>query len=390
MGDTPICILLDGEGDAGDLVATYGAQVLRVDDVEPEALRRVSRRSQRAKNAALWAAPFETYLLLDCDTVVWGDMRRFLDFDRFDFRVNVGGREALEHVMDVASMQKLFPDFDAAGHVDDFVNSGVYFARRGALDLDRYLQAVELQERNPGVLKFGDQGLFNLMIFRAADEGAIRLDQRELQLVVKDTSREEIVSRFGFHGRRPAIVGEPAVIHWAGGAGAKPKVRERGEDYFAPMTYFRLQYLRDRGRSSVIRGFRLRLEDLTSTDIRSTNTLGAIKRARRRSRWYWARLKVPIRRRIPDWVMATVRRQPAVDAGPPAVERAATLPSVERVRAPQRRPARVGAPRRGLVVAATAAAAASSPFLGLPELLGDRPYNVVGDHHAAHRHSSPV
>jgi hypothetical protein len=228
------------------------------------------------------------------------------------------------------------------------------------------------------------------MIFRAADEGTIRLDQQELQLVVKDTSREEIVGRFGLRGRRPVVVGEPAVIHWAGGAGAKPKVRERGKDYFAPMTYFRLQYQRDRGRSSITGGLRLRFEDLTSSDIRSTNTLGAVKRARRRSRWYWARLKVPVRRHVPDWVMATVRGRPAVGAMPPAAEHTAAVQSVERVRTPQRPPARAAAPRRALVLGATAVAAAFFLFLGLPELLGDRPYNVVGDHHTAHHHSRPA
>jgi len=305
MSDTPICVLLDDERYPHDLEATYGVRVLSRHDVEPKELREASFGSTRAKLAALWAAPFETYLLLDCDTVVWGDMRRLADFDRFDFLLDAPGREPLQAVMDVGAVERVVPGFSAGAHRNEYVNAGVYFGRRGLLDLDRYLELVALRRRYPGLL-YGEQGFFNLMVFRGADEGTIRLQQQEIQVVVGRTDREELVRRFGFRDSEPEVIGEPVAIHWA--ATAKPTVRERHEDYFAPMTYFRLRYRlesgRSAGRTAVIR---LRLEDMLCADRRSPGARGRIERMRRRSRRLRERLKVRIRRRIPDRLMVAVR-----------------------------------------------------------------------------------
>ena len=99
MGQTPICVILDGERAPADLQRLEGVVVLQRDDVEPKELRDAGFRTPRAKNAALWASPFETFLLVDADTIVWGDMRELADFDRFDFIVDSPGIEPVRTVM---------------------------------------------------------------------------------------------------------------------------------------------------------------------------------------------------------------------------------------------------------------------------------------------------
>ena len=315
MGDTPICILLDGDELPDELCETYDVHVVLRDDVEPRELRELSFGSLKAKNTVLWASPFETFLLLDADAVVWGDMRLLADFDRFDFVLDCGGREPLRSVMDVAAVAEHVPGFDAASHAAHFVNSGAYFGRRGVLDLDRYLDLLRLSHEHSGLF-YGSQGAFNLMVFAAADEGEIRVQQRELQVMTGRTKREDVVRRFGFSDSKPAVVGDPVVLHWV--ASPKPRVRQRGRDYFEPMTYFRREFRRAArgGAAPGLAGeLRLRFEDITCADWRGSNLRGRLERLRRRSRQRWAQYKVVLRRWAPDWVVATVkRRRPAPGA----------------------------------------------------------------------------
>jgi hypothetical protein len=193
MGDTPICVILDGDRPPRDLQRATGVTVVTRNDVEPRELRDACFRSPRAKNAALWASPFETFLLVDADTIVWGDMRELAEFEQYDFVIDRAGMEPLRSVMDVEQVVARFPDFDARRHVGSYVNNGVYFGRRGILDLDRYLHAVRVAHEHPGMF-YGSQGSFNYMLFSAADEGSIRLRQRSLQ-VVTGRSRQIDVAR---------------------------------------------------------------------------------------------------------------------------------------------------------------------------------------------------
>lgn len=205
MGDTPICLVLDGDGSAEDLRSTYDVVILRREDVEPRELRDLSFGSLRTKNTALWAAPFETYLLLDADAVVWGDMRAHADFERFDFLLDQGGFSAEsvhDWIMDVDSVRQHFPDFDARKYASRYVNSGAYIGRRGMLDLDRYLDVIRFSRANPGVF-YGSQGLLNFMLFSALDEGLVRIEQRELQVTTGGKTRAELARLFPFQGGFP-------------------------------------------------------------------------------------------------------------------------------------------------------------------------------------------
>ena len=311
MGETPICVLLDGDEFPDELRRTYSIHVMLAADVKNRELRELSFGSLKAKNTVLWASPFERFLLIDADAVAWGDMRPHADFERFDFVLddgNAGPEYVRRWVMDVDVVARQFPEFDAHGYAHRFVNTGAYFGTRGMLDLDRYLEIVRFSHAHPGVF-YGSQGIFNFMVFSAADAGTLAVGQRELQVTTGLTAREDLVRRFAVVDGRPNGVGDPAVLHWAGSA--KPSVRERDGDYFAPMTYFRLEHrraARPDGRPRRTDLLRLRLEDALCTDWRGSNLRGRLGRLRRRTRQRWARLRVTLRALVPDRMVKTIRR----------------------------------------------------------------------------------
>jgi hypothetical protein len=43
------------------------------------------------------------------------------------------------------------------------------------LALDEYMEILDFTEMHPGIFKYGEMGFLNFMLFRAADEGRIRL-----------------------------------------------------------------------------------------------------------------------------------------------------------------------------------------------------------------------
>ena len=314
MDDTPICLILDGKGRADDLNA-YGVRVIPREEVAHDELRGLTFGSIKAKNAVFWLSPFETFLFLDADAVVWGDMRALADFERFDIVLGAPIHDlerVRKAVMEIEAVDRFFPDFDATSHVGDFVNSGVFFGRRGVLDLDLYLELVRFSRAHPGVLSAGSQGVLNLLIFRAADEGKLRVAHRDLQVVAGDVERDELVRRFSFANGAPRVVGPPIALHWA--RTPKPRVREAAGDYFEPMTYFRRRFriaVRNGDSPRAADDVRLRLEDLACRDWRSPNLRGRSRRLRRRAtrgtRRLLARARVHARRRAPRWLVAAIK-----------------------------------------------------------------------------------
>jgi hypothetical protein len=323
MGDTPIAVLLDGERSSRDLRDTYDVQVVRRSEIGHPGLRALGG-STKAKLAALWVAPFERFLFVDADAIVWGDVAQVADLDRFDFVVDLpyGPRASRLGVMDAVAATKHFPDFDARAHEVDYVNTGVFFARRGILDLDRYLELVEFTKTHPGVF-LSDQGLFNFMLFNGVDDGSIRVDHQELQVKVGEggTTHAELVRRFRFVDDEPAVEGAPVVIHWVGTL--KPTLQGGQNDFFEPMTFFRRRFqLARHGRTEpkAVDDLRLRLEDFACGDWRGTNLRGRVRRSRRRAtrgaRDLLGRTKIAVRTRTPDRVVSTLKRRSRSGARP--------------------------------------------------------------------------
>ena len=85
--DIPICLVVDGSFDVSDLEKEYGLLVLRVSELPSIEMRKLLCGSYCAKLAAIWEGPFERYVWLDSDAIVWGDftdqIRTDVDFQIF-------------------------------------------------------------------------------------------------------------------------------------------------------------------------------------------------------------------------------------------------------------------------------------------------------------------
>ena len=275
LGGVPICLIVDGDVDTRGLVAAYGAHVIDRGGVRSTFLRERSYGWGLTKMIALWEAPFATFLMLDADTVVWGDVRGQADFTAYDVIVDrhfvttaalrdpnplmarfMGGAANLrlldEWFFGVAAMERFDPYFDWRAHLDDYFCSGAFFARRGVLALDDYAAVLDAAQREPRLFGPGEMGLLNYLILRAAGAGRLRLGhQAALQVLVCQHDAGELRARFPLAAVQAGPVGESTVIHWSG----RPKpTAELPEIYAELMTSFRERFASDARRAGAAAG----------------------------------------------------------------------------------------------------------------------------------------
>jgi hypothetical protein len=245
LGDTPICLLVDGDFDLDGLHEVYNAIVIRRENIRDEFLRTKSFGWGTTRMIAFWESPFKHFLLIDADTCIWGDIRTHANFSEYDIIIDLPDNDydevvINEYFFDVKSFTQLFPDFDLMKHA--YVCPAVLFGKRGALDLQRYKDIMQVVENNPGMFKYGDMGFFNYLLFTAKEEKKLRLGQLDIQYLVPDYPIEDAKTRF--------------VLNSLG-----PNIKNRDKYHIAPMTFFRKQYLRDKGLSVKLIDLTLRKED---------------------------------------------------------------------------------------------------------------------------------
>src|SRR5687768_16946542 len=88
MGDVPICLVVDGDFSVESVRKTYNTQVLYRKNVKNDFLRNKSYGWGITKMIAFWESPFEHFLLIDSDIVLWGDMRKYANFKDFDLIID--------------------------------------------------------------------------------------------------------------------------------------------------------------------------------------------------------------------------------------------------------------------------------------------------------------
>lgn len=244
LGDVPICLIVDGSFSVEDLEKTYQVQVLYRSQAVNDCLRDKKWKSS-TKMLAFWESPWEYFLYLDADMVVWGDLLKWADFTDLDMIIdrpkrNFSDESICEWMFNGPKIEKYFPDFNWRNR--PYFCTGVYFAKRGIFDLDEYRELLDLRLSEPNLFYGMDQGILNLMIFRAADRGQIRLGQEPMQIIVSNFSLEELKERFPVANNDVAVQQEEAsAIHWSG---KKPFI-SRFNVYPEPMNFFRRKFLRD-------------------------------------------------------------------------------------------------------------------------------------------------
>jgi len=244
--DAPICLVIDTDFDSRPFEKRYGVTTIRRRDVRHPGLRQWSFGAGITKLVAFWEAPFERIFHIDADAVIWGDVRRNIPDGDWDVVFN----EPHEEITEFIQRTQYFDPNIIFKHIEPFpwqgnpyFNAGVVYLKRGALDLNEYIKMLEGKRNYPDVFINMDQGILNILVFRALQSGMIKATQAHLQSNVPVLHKNELEGRFRIENGTLMPWIQPTVIHWAG-----PKPYTVNPDiYSLPMDYFREIGMREFG-----------------------------------------------------------------------------------------------------------------------------------------------
>ena len=166
----------------------------------------------RAKHAAMWEGPFEFYVWLDSDAIVWGDftpqVRTDVDFQIFwsDIDIPADATEIppwLPHFQfDPQKLRKFDPEFDWRGKA--YFSAGVFACKRDVIPFEKWIEAELWGEETPGLFgDFSDQPLLNYFVHSMTQRGEIKSAMSDLQHIWAHHGKEELMKDCS--GRRVAF-----------------------------------------------------------------------------------------------------------------------------------------------------------------------------------------
>jgi hypothetical protein len=247
--DIPICLTVDGEFDVSDLEKDYHPIVLRVADLPSVRMRKLIAGSFHAKHAVMWDGPFEFYVWIDSDAIIWGDftsqIRSDLDFQIFWSEISVPAHATeipswLPHFyFDPGKLRRFDPDFEWRGKA--YFSGGVFAARRNAILFEHYQEIETLSRREHGLFAWGDMGMLNYLVYAEAQRGRMKIAMTDLQHIPEHHGALEFESDCADAGWHfPKTIGRPRIAHFCG---RKPFLFDR-KAYSRPFTIARLEHHR--------------------------------------------------------------------------------------------------------------------------------------------------
>jgi hypothetical protein len=247
--DVPICLIVDGNFDVSDLENEYELIVLRVSDLESQEMRKLMSGNYRAKLAAMWVGPFEHYIWLDSDAIVWGDftpqVRTDVDFQIFwsDIDIPPDATEIppwLPHFQfDPQKLQRFDAEFEWRGKA--YFSSGAFACRRNAIPFGVWKRAESWGRESPGLFAWGEMGTLNYLVHAMTQRNEIRTAMSNLQHIWAHHGKAELMKDCAGGGWHfPTEIRRPRVAHFCG---RKPFLFDR-QAYSRPFTIARLEHHR--------------------------------------------------------------------------------------------------------------------------------------------------
>lgn len=264
--DMPICILKDGNFSLQGLDTQYKATVLERSTIKNSFLRNESFGWGKTKMITFWESPFEKFLWLDADTCVWGDIRKYADFENFDLIIDqpnctYGQDDIEEFFFNQNWLRKHYPAFNLDQHCQAYFCTGVLFAKKGVFEIEEYIEIIRKVKEHPNMFRYGEMGFLNYMIFSAVQAERVKMKQLDFQYLVPDYPHEETKKRFSFDKEEhPIVDNEPSVLHYCGNA--KPVVQSPYGYWTYPMTYFRRNFYEKKGTAPWLIDAKISKEDL--------------------------------------------------------------------------------------------------------------------------------
>lgn len=247
--DVPICLTVDGDFDVSDLEKEYDLMILRVAELPSPEMRKLTCGNYRAKLAALWEGPFEFYVWLDSDAIVWGDftphVRTDVDFQIFWSEISIPADATeippwLPHFyFDPLKLHRFDPEFDWRGNA--YFSSGAFGCRRNAMPFDEWNKIDGWARESPGLFAWGEMGMLNYLVHTMAQRKELTVAMSDLQHIgghhgLTELKRDCADSDWHF----PKTIPRPRAAHFCG---RKPLLFDR-QGYSRPFTIARLEHHR--------------------------------------------------------------------------------------------------------------------------------------------------
>jgi hypothetical protein len=250
--EIPVCLVVDGSFDVSDLESEYGLIVLRVSELPSKEMRNLISGNGRAKLAAMWEGPFEFYVWLDSDAIVWGNftphVRTDVDFHIFWSEIDIPTDATavppwLPHFFfDPKKLRNFDPRFEWRGNA--YFSSGAFACKRKSIAFEKWLEAESWGKETPGLFgDFYEQPLLNYFIHSMTQRGEIKSTMSDLQHIWVHHGKEELVKDcIGAGWNFPAEIRRPRVAHFCG---RKPLLSDP-KSYSRPFIIARLEHHRRR------------------------------------------------------------------------------------------------------------------------------------------------
>lgn len=243
MPEVPICIIQDGDFSLEEEKSTYNiTHVVKRETATNEFVKQNCFRSRCSSLVAFTESPFEKFLYLDSDLVLWGNILKHINLDSADFIHNEPHELYTEKIYkgQYFDMEKLFQHTEGFDWKDcHFFNSGVFIARKNLFEQKEFEAVVRLWKSDRSLLPTDPQSILNLLVFRNMKKGKIRVGEAHLQTVVPVLSTKDLETKFEFSNSEPVVLHD-TVIHWAG---LKPLMTNKGKVFMRPEIYFRKLHL---------------------------------------------------------------------------------------------------------------------------------------------------
>lgn len=253
--DVPLTLLIDGDFTPPHYIKAIGVEYILTSQVPAPLKKEHFTGWGYSKLLPFFYGPYESFVVIDSDCVVVGDIMKHIDltkdFFSSKYRPEYENSDATieEAFFKIKTMEKIVgPGWRQ--YSDLFFISGVFYSKKGVITYEEYMEAMTINKSNDDFLFPGDQGLLNYILLTRQMNGQIAWGNKFFQFVGLFFQDEPQLAReYSEHINRyktPDQVQYPLVIHWAGNA--KP--------YFlnfyyrpGPMTHFRIKYLRNAGYS---------------------------------------------------------------------------------------------------------------------------------------------
>ena len=249
--DVPICLTVDGDFDVSDLETEYDLIVLRVPELRSKEMRELMLGNYHSKLAALWEGPFEFYVWLDSDAIVWGDftpqVRTDVDFQIFWSEISIPTDATeippwLPHFyFDPQKLKAFDPEFDWRGHA--YFSAGAFACRRDLIPFQNWTKVESWNNQVSGLFAWGEMGMLNYHVHSMTQRGEIKTAMSNLQHIWGHHGKEELVQDCrgaGWHF--PKTIGRSRIAHFCG---RKPFLFDH-KAYSRPFTIARLEHHRAR------------------------------------------------------------------------------------------------------------------------------------------------